>query len=357
MDTIERQSEESSAVLTDLPRYAPVAEPASAPERIPPLNAALFLLTLLTTTMAGAYATGADLSLAHPLLSLAALASGLLFSVPLMLILLCHEMGHYLTARRNRVAVTLPYFIPAPFPSLFMVGTFGAFIRIKSVPPSRRAMFDIGAAGPWAGVLAAMPVVVVGLMLSSVGPLDQSSPGIELGNSLLFLWLARLALHVDPRSVNINLHPMAFAGWLGLFVTTLNLLPVGQLDGGHVIYALFGRRHRTISRLFVLGCVLMVIVPYALGLDFWAGWLFWAILMVFLGVGHPSTRDADAPLDARRRLAAWATVALFVLTFSPVPVSFNPALPTPPEEEKVYNVMRLAPAPGAARSHPRLIAF
>ncbi len=356
MDTIGPQSVESPAVLSRLPRDspydAPAALPASAPGRVPALNKALFLLTLLTTTMAGAYTAGAELSLAHPLQSLAALSGGLLFSVPLMLILLCHEMGHYLTARHNRVDVSLPYFIPAPFPSVFMIGTFGAFIRIKSVPRSRRVMFDIGAAGPWAGMLAAVPTVMAGLMLSSVGPLDKSGGGIELGNSLLFLWLARLALHVNPASVSVNLHPMAFAGWLGLFVTTLNLLPVGQLDGGHVIYALFGRRHRAISRLFVLGCVLMVIVPYALGMDFWAGWLFWAVLMVFLGVGHPTTADADTPLDPGRRLAAWATVALFVLTFSPVPLSFNPAPPNQPEQEKVYDVMRVAPGPGAGRTHP-----
>ncbi len=151
-------------------------------------------------------------------------------------------------------------------------------------------------------------------------PLDKSAGGLELGNSLLFLGLSHLVLGVDPSTVNVNLNPIAFAGWLGLFVTTLNLLPVGQLDGGHVIYALFPRRHRTISVLFVISCVLMVLVPLALGTSFWGGWLIWAVLSMVLGLGHPSTIDRDTPLNPRRALAAWATVALFIVTFSPVPL-------------------------------------
>ncbi len=364
MDNIGMRSEGSPAVLTNLPRYSPPTMPTErAPQRggIPPLNTALFFLTLLTTTMAGAYAAGAELSLWTPFKSLVALASGLSFSIPLMLILLCHEMGHYLTARRYRVDVTLPYFIPAPFPSVFLVGTFGAFIRMKAIPRSRRVMFDIGAAGPWAGVLVAIPTVIIGLLLSTVGPLDKSAGGLELGNSLLFLGLAHLTLHINPNLVNVSLSPVAFAGWLGLFVTTLNLLPVGQLDGGHVVYALFGRRHRTISRLFVLACVLMVIVPVilslvlAIHLEFWGGWLFWAVLLVFLGLGHPTTVDADTPLDPKRRFAAWATVVLFIVTFSPVPLAFSP--PSGPSEEKAYNVMHVEPAPSAARLLPPRITL
>jgi membrane-associated protease RseP (regulator of RpoE activity) len=335
---------------------APEKGPAS-PAGIPPLNTALFLLTLLTTTMAGAYMAGADLTLLHPLASLVGLASGLSFSIPLMLILLCHEMGHYVTARRNRVDATLPYFIPAPFPSFFIIGTFGAFIKMKSLPPSRRVMFDIGAAGPWAGVLVAIPTVIIGLMLSTVTPLNRSMGGLELGNSLLFLGLARVVLHVNPNAVNVNMSPVAFAGWLGLFVTTLNLLPVGQLDGGHVVYALFGRRHRTISRLFVLGCVLMVVVPYIFGMEFWWGWLLWAAILLFLGLGHPVTTDADTPLDPGRRIAAWATVALFVLTFCPVPATFNAG--QPPSEENLYQVMQVVPSAsgGAERNREETIGL
>ena len=194
----------------------------------------------------------------HPLLAIAALRSGLSFSIPLMVILFAHEMGHYLTSRYHNVDASLPYFIPAP-PSIFIIGTFGAFIRMREPARTRRVMFDIGAAGPWAGVMLAIPAVIIGLYLSDVTPLDKSAGGLELGNSLLFLGLSHLVLGVDPSTVNVNLSPIAFAGWIGLLVTTLNLLPVGQLDGGHVIYALFPRRHRTISMLFVVSCVLMVL--------------------------------------------------------------------------------------------------
>jgi membrane-associated protease RseP (regulator of RpoE activity) len=344
-ETVGAPDEAPRPALVDIARHSPYAAASGiaprSPSGIPPLNTALFLLTMLTTTMAGAYMAGADLTLLHPLASLVGLASGLSFSIPLMLILLCHEMGQYVTARRNRVDATLPYFIPAPFPSLFIIGTFGAFIKMKSLPPSRRVMFDIGAAGPWAGVIVAIPTVIIGLMLSTVTPLSRSMGGFELGNSLLFLGLARAVLHVDPNTVNVNINPVAFAGWLGLFVTTLNLLPVGQLDGGHVVYALFGRHHRIISRLFVLGCVMMVVVPYVLGMDFWGGWLLWAAILLFLGLGHPVTADANTPLDPRRRIAAWATVALFIVTFSPVPISFNTG--QPPEQENLYSVMQVAP--------------
>jgi membrane-associated protease RseP (regulator of RpoE activity) len=323
---------DTPTVLTEIPRYAAPIQPSEGAlevPRIPPLNIALLLLTFLTTTTAGAYMNGEEVPLWHPFLAIAALSSGLSFSIPLMMILFAHEMGHYLTSRYHNVDASFPYFIPAP-PSLFIIGTFGAFIRMREPARTRRVMFDIGAAGPWAGVLLAIPAVIIGLYLSDVTPLDKSSGGLELGNSLLFLGLSHLVLGVDPSTVNVNLNPIAFAGWLGLFVTTLNLLPVGQLDGGHVVYALFPRRHRTISVLFVISCVLMVLVPLALGLSFWGGWLLWAVLSVALGLGHPSTVDRDTPLNPRRAFAAWATVALFIVTFSPVPLSFvQPEAPPP----------------------------
>jgi len=325
---------DTPTVLTDIPRYSAPPEPADRAlnrPRIPPLNIVLLLLTFLTTSTAGAYMNGEEVSILHPFHAIVALTSGFSFSIPLMMILFAHEMGHYLTSRYHKVDASLPYFIPAP-PSLFIIGTFGAFIRMREPARTRRVMFDIGAAGPWAGVLLAIPAVIIGLYLSDVTPLDKSAGGLELGNSLLFLGLSHIVLHVDPTTVNVNLNPIAFAGWLGLFVTTLNLLPVGQLDGGHVIYALFPRKHRTISVLFVISCVLMVLVPLALGTSFWGGWLLWAILSVVLGVGHPSTIDRDTPLNPRRAFAAWATVALFIVTFSPVPLAFVPPeapLPTP----------------------------
>lgn len=337
-----------SPVLSDIPRYSQQGPGSGrAGSAIPRVNLILFLLTFLTTTIAGAYMAGAELSPFRPFSSGLQLYSGLTFSVPLLAILFAHEMGHYLTARRNRVDVTFPYFIPGiPF------GTFGAFIRIKSMPRSRRVMFDIGAAGPWAGMLVALPVLVIGLWLSKVGPLDTSTGGIELGNSILFNQLTRWMLHVDPDLVSINLSPIAFAGWLGLFVTALNLLPASQLDGGHVIYALFGRRHRMISRIVVLACVLMAVVPFLLGRHYWPGWLLWAVMMFVFGLGHPVTTDVDTPLDPLRRFAAWASIALFIITFSPVP--FAVTTPTPPDQqqdEKLYSVSHQVPRAPAHHPH------
>ncbi|MGH7863798.1 MAG: site-2 protease family protein [Candidatus Binataceae bacterium] len=339
---------DAPAVLTDIPRYSapPAAAGAVARLRIPRVNLLLFALTLLTTTMAGGYAAGASFSLRAPLDAVLELSKGLAFSLPLLAILLAHEMGHYFFARRNGVDVTLPYFIPAPFPSLFIVGTFGAFIRMRAQPRTRRVMFDVGAAGPWFGAFVAVPAVIIGLLLSAVHPLDPAAGGLQLGDSMLFWVISRTVLGVDPNAVSVLLHPIAFAGWIGLFVTTLNLLPVGQLDGGHVTYALFGGQwHRFISRALIVACVGLAIVPMLMGREFWGGWLLWAVLLVALGIGHPATIDADTPLDPRRRLAAWMTVALFLLTFSPVPISFVPPSAAPSEEPgQTYDVRYDAPA-------------
>src|ERR1700720_3550044 len=338
---------DTPTVLTEIPRYAAPAEPAARAldrPRIPTLNLVLLLLTFLTTTTAGAYMNGEEVSFLHPLLAIVSLRSGLSFSIPLMMILFAHEMGHYLTSRYHNVDASLPYFIPAP-PSIFIIGTFGAFIRMRQPARTRRVMFDIGAAGPWAGVMLAIPAVIIGLYLSDVTPLDKSGGGLELGNSLLFLGLSHLVLGVDPTTVNVALHPIAFAGWIGLLVTSLNLLPVGQLDGGHVVYALFPRRHRTISTLFVISSILMLVVPLALGHNPWWGWLLWAVLLVALGLGHPSTVDRDTPLDPGRAIAAWLTVVLFIVTFSPVPLSIGQPEPVTPRnpDEHTQEIMHHSP--------------
>jgi membrane-associated protease RseP (regulator of RpoE activity) len=297
--------------------------------RGPILHIVLFAATFLTTAMASAFNQGVDF-IGDP----GAIRAGFPFAVTVMTILLFHECGHYFFARAHRVDATLPYFIPAP--PIFLVGTFGAFIRMRTPPPNRRALFDIGAAGPWAGFLVAVPAVVFGLQISEVRPLEPSEGGLVLGDSLLFAALTRVVLGVGSDEVTILLHPVALAGWFGLLVTCLNLLPVGQLDGGHVAYAVFGQRHRWIS----LGVLTSLVV---LGIGSWPGWLVWAFLLVMLGIRHPRPWDPHTPLDRRRLVWAALTFAVLVLTFMPEPLAV--VEPVPPPVFEGSRVPVSAPAP------------
>ena len=276
------------------------------------VHAGLFAATVLSATLAGTAPAGVEPRqlVANPALFL----RGLPFAATLVTILLVHEFGHYLTCLRYRVSATLPYFLPAPLVS--PVGTFGAFIRIRSRFPDRRALFDIGASGPWAGFVVALVATVIGLAHSTVLGAPPEWHGYEWGDSLLTALLVRVVLHAD--SATVVLHPIAFAGWFGLFVTSLNLLPVGQLDGGHVLYATLGRSTPRIATLLIAFLVW-------LGVRGYPGWLLWAVIIaVFLSLGHPPTADDRRPLDPARRLAALATLVLFVLTFVPEPVKFVP---------------------------------
>ena len=277
----------------------------------PWLHILLFVLTLFTTTAAGALQSGVD-----PLADPWAITSGLPFSPTLMTILLVHEMGHYLMSRYHGVSATLPYFIPAP-PPLFIIGTFGAFIKMGSRPANRRSLFDIGVAGPLAGLVLAVPAVVLGLRLSTVTTADRSAEGITLGSSLLLSFLSQITLGILPDEANIVMHPVGFAGWIGLFVTAMNLLPIGQLDGGHAVYALFGRRHIWISRLAVVSIL-------ALGfMRWWDGWLIWGLLLLILGVHHPPPLDPDTPLDLKRKFVGWLMLLILAVTFIPTPFSLT----------------------------------
>lgn len=267
------------------------------------LSLFLFLLTLVTTTMAGALQQGVN-PLAHPDQAL----KGLPFSLTLMSILLIHETGHYLTSRHHRIPATLPYFIPAPT----FLGTFGAFIKMRAPIASRQALIDIGASGPIAGFFPALAALAIGLALSDVKPAGQQTAGIALGSSLAMTILSKLILGATPDKLDIILHPIAFAGWIGLLVTSLNLLPIGQLDGGHVAYAVFGRHHRTIAGMTI---VILII----LGLTGWRGWLLWAALSMALGYRHPPVANPYDPLDSLRKRVGWAAILIFVLTFTPKP--------------------------------------
>ena len=280
------------------------------------LNIILFIATLFTTTYAGAMME------IGPRQALSQLYRGLPFSLTLLTILLFHEFGHYFMARKHRVEATLPYFIPAPS----IIGTFGAVIKMKSPLYSKKSLLDIGAAGPLAGVVIAIPAVMIGLRLSEVLPLSGLQGSVSLGSSLLFSLLSRLSIGAVPEQYDIVLHPMAFAGWIGLLVTMLNLLPVGQLDGGHVAYALLGKRwhkragYAVLPILFLLGLGAWK----GLGLGAWKGWLVWCILLLFvMGTKHPPTLDDVYPLDRQRKIIGWIALGLFVLTFTPAPFTIN----------------------------------
>jgi membrane-associated protease RseP (regulator of RpoE activity) len=273
--------------------------------KFPFLHLILFVLTFLSTLAVGALNAGADI-LEEP----AKIYKGLPFSATLLTILLAHEFSHFLSSRRHNVNATLPYFIPAP--TLF--GTLGAFIKMKSPIQTRNALMDIGASGPIAGFLVSLLATCVGLLFSKVVPVTKTAGMISLGDSLLFSGLTRLILGSVPPNHDVLLHPVAFAGWIGFFVTALNLIPVGQLDGGHILYALIGERHAILSKV-------LIGVMIVLGLRVWEGWLVWAVLLVVLGFRHPPIIYAGVPLDKRRRVIGWAAVVIFILTFIPVPIT------------------------------------
>lgn len=276
------------------------------------VHAGLLALTVITTLAAGAYyISDYDLFMDFPYRVLPGLLKGVPFSLPLLVILGSHEMAHYLNSRRHGVRATLPYFIP--FPNIF--GTLGAVIKIKSPILNRNALIDIGSSGPIMGFLFSVVACVAGLALS--GPAAVTGPAepgdFMLGPSLLYYALIQLFVDADISRQAIDLHPIAVAGWVGLFVTSINLMPVGQLDGGHVSYAFFGRWHRLVSRIF------MVLLAF-MGLFLFPGWLLWALLLLFIGTGHPPVEDPYAPLDTGRKLEGLASLIIFIITFPPVPI-------------------------------------
>jgi membrane-associated protease RseP (regulator of RpoE activity) len=274
-----------------------------------PLNLALFAATVLTTLFVGALMEGAD-----PLGQPAALLRGLPFSISLLLILGVHELGHYLTARAYGVSVSLPYFVPLPIPPM---GTMGAIIRMRSPIPNRRVLFDIGVTGPLAGLFLAVPIAIIGLRLSQVTmvtPSHGEGVTIVFGSSLAFRLLERLVVGSLPAGHDILLHPIALAGWLGMFVTALNLMPLSQLDGGHIAYAALGRHHRAVVYCF-LG--VMVVLFLTSG---WYGWLIWIGVAIALGLRHPPPMDNLTPLDRRRWVLAAVALVLLIMLTTPLPL-------------------------------------
>lgn len=307
-------------------------------KRFPLVNIVLFLLTVFSVMLAGASPEGtppADQG-AQALWLLKSIFTGWPFALSLLGILLAHEFGHYLMSRYHKTAATLPFFIPLPFSIL---GTMGAFIQMQAVPKNKRILFDIGVAGPLAGMVVAAPVLLFGLTLSQLGPIVQDPNGFIEGNSLLYLlskYLVFGQLLPSPASLSglpllqywlqyfftghpvpfggtdVFIHPVAFAGWAGLLVTALNLIPVGTLDGGHITYALFGEKIRK-AYPFILGLLA------ALGLV-WSTWWIWALLLLWLGRVHAEPLDQITELDPPRRAVGWFAILLFALVFSPVPM-------------------------------------
>ncbi len=273
--------------------------------------ALLFLATVFTTLWAGAYATRTDprigtfaFLMEHP----GSLWKGIPFAATLLGILLTHEFGHYLYSRKHRVPATLPLFIPGP---PHFIGTFGAVIRMRGPILNRRALFDIGVAGPIAGFIVAIPALIVGLSLSKVITVNQTF-GIQLGEPLILQFFSWLILGPLPPGYDVLLHPIGFAAWFGLFVTALNLLPIGQLDGGHVAFALWGSRQRKMA---------LAIIPIllVLGVIGWPGWFLWVGLAGLVGVGHPPVEDPETALGRTRIWVGRAALIIFLLSFAPVP--------------------------------------
>lgn len=239
----------------------------------------------------------------------AAFFSGLPFSLTLLLILTAHEMGHYVACLWYGVDATLPFFLPSPVPG---TGTFGAFIRIRSHIPTKRALFDIGVAGPLAGFVFLVPALLIGLAYSRILPGIALRGAWQLGTPAL-QWLAERLIFPGVRTTDIYLHPMARAAWVGMLATAINLIPAGQLDGGHIVYAIFGKAHKWITWLFIA-----LLVP--MGLRYWYGWLLWAVLLFFFARRHPPVYDPDLIGTGRIQIGVLA-LAVFLLCFTLAPIN------------------------------------
>ncbi|OGD13149.1 MAG: hypothetical protein A2V76_08865 [Candidatus Aminicenantes bacterium RBG_16_63_14] len=301
---------------------------ASVGER-PWLNGLLFVLTILSTCFAGLGWSASYLYLDGGAASGADFVAGAgraftdprifplsaLYAAALMTILVGHELGHYLTCRRYGIRATLPFFIPGPP----FIGTFGAFIRIKSPIRFKHQIFDVGANGPLVGFFLALPALAGGLAFSRVTAYIPAADTISFGEPLLFKLLTALFFGRVPEGSALILHPVGFAGWVGLLVTAINLVPLGQLDGGHIAYALLGRKARFVSRIMVGFLVVM-------GVFFHITWLIVAAVILFFEfksksrMKHPPVMDEDAPLDPKRRFLSVLIVLIFILSFIPDPV-------------------------------------
>ena len=282
------------------------------------LHVLLFVLTIASTTIIGINWYLGFISDFSPLQGLPMplarlIVRGLWYSGTILAILGCHELGHYFACRYYDVDASLPFFIPFPFA---ITGTLGAFIKIREPIPTKRMLFDIGIAGPIAGFLIAVPALFIGVSMSHVARVPPDFVGWELGEPLLFKLVTKLLWGTIQDGYSMNMHPMAFGAWFGLLATALNLFPVGQLDGGHISYAVLGRRST-----YVTFVTLLVAIALAF---FYSSWLVWTgllIVMLFMfGPNHPRVFDEHVPLDRARLLLALFALAMFVVCFTPAPI-------------------------------------
>jgi membrane-associated protease RseP (regulator of RpoE activity) len=306
------------------PPYEPFFVPPLLPPRRDPWGRFFLLLFLTFLSMTGTYALGPG-ALVEPQVWLQGLwrqgqwGQALWYSLACLAILGAHEFGHYLAARYYRIDTSIPYFLPMP---LFLTGTLGAFIRIRQPIFRKRDLFDIGIAGPIAGFLVALPIVFVGVYLSRLVPRAEamSGGGLEFGDPLLIKIAIYMMFGSTTDDQILLIHPLGFAGWFGLIVTSLNLFPFGQLDGGHISYAVFGRRSATVSKITV-GVMVLLAALVSLSWVAWAGIML--VMLLVLGPKHPAVFDEDVPLDRGRLWLAAGAVLMFILCFTPTPITFT----------------------------------
>ncbi len=286
-------------------------------KKFPWLNLALFLMTFGSTLMAGAFWSGGPwgespwLIFRYPFEMIIA---GAPFSVSLLAILLFHEFGHYIAGRKHGVKVSLPYFIPAP-PIISPIGTLGALIISRSAFLNRRQLLDVGAAGPLAGLVVAIVVLFIGIDQSSIEQIPADAGLMYFGESLLFKFITYIVKGPIPEGYGLYISSTAFAGWVGILVTMFNLLPLGQLDGGRIVYALIGKWQKLVSRLVIFGLLFLSF--------YWPGWLLWMLIGIIVKPTHPPTIMDEIPIGTGRKIIGLLSIIAFIICFIPVPIKLG----------------------------------